>query len=609
MTKLEDRLRQDLPALADVIMEEQTAQPFETAGGIAGGPGLVVELSPQPARTKRRWPVVALAAATVAVIVGVAALMADTSDDTEVTTVESPTVESPAVESPTVESPTVESPAVESPTVESPTVESPAVESPTVESPTVDPVAPLPAAGSEAEGLAPEELSTAPVLRWTEIDPPFDGGYGLESVGDGRILARVPGEDGRRVLVTDNGVDWTELPLPEGIDPAHVDISGERWVVTEYDLDADAGDSRASTKRVVFSDDRASTWNELLVEVPVAAGPAAPYVMERSAVMAALASGERILIVVAGRTEFDMVALLLDQGLISTEESFSVLRWGDGAVTIEPISPDDLEYEGIAVSYETLGLTDDQLAVLEHPLGDGRIWIFISDGSIVELAAEYDGWGAVGAATADRFALLIEGPQDRFITSDDGRAWREIPMDPSFVYPPARIGVDDEGGFWVSPWVARAASYVKTLRPGEDPATEAILRGIHLDAGVVAGPAGLAATARTSFLDATAMGSFDPDATPDRDAVEESLGPEATWVGWSPDGTEWEWQTMADAFGSRGGWALAELAVGRDFVLARVMGSDLPPEITEVVRPQVGSLTRGQATDTHPERWFIASVP
>lgn len=291
----------------------------------------------------------------------------------------------------------------------------------------------------------------------------------------------------------------------------------------------------------------------------------------------------------------------------------AVLRWGDGAVTVEPTSPDDLEYEGIAISYETLGLTDDQVAVLEHPFGDARIWIFISDGSTVELAAEYEGWDAVGAATADRFALLIEGLQDRFITSDDGRAWREIPVDPSLVYAPAPIGVDDEGGFWVTPWISSAASYatsyVETLRPGEDPATVASLRGIHLDAGLVVGPAGLAATARTSFLDATAMGSFDPEATLDSDTVEESLGPEATWVGWSPDGTEWEWQTMADAFGSRGGWAWAELAVGRDFVLARVMGSDLPPEITEVARPQVGSLTRSQATDPQTERWFIAGVP
>ena len=564
MTKLEDRLRQDLPALADVIMEDPTAQPEKAASATADGPGLLVELSPQPARTKRRWPAVALAAAAVAAVVGVVALLADTADDIDTTTVGFPTV---------------------------------------------DPAAPLPAAGSEAEGLALEELSTAPVLRWTEIDPPFGSSYGLESVGDGRILTRVPGEAGRQVLVTANGVDWTELPLPEGIDPAHVDISGERWLVTEYDLDAGAGDSRESTKRVLFSDDRGATWNELLVDVPVAPGPAAPYVMERSTVMAALAAGERIVIVVAGRVEFDIAALLRDQGLISIEDSFSVLRWGDGAVTIEPSGPDDLEYEGTVVDYEALGLTDDQVAVLEDPFDDARIWIFTSDGSTVEMTAEYKGWNAVGAATADRFALLIEGPQDRFITSYDGRVWREVSMDPSFVYPPAPIGVDEEGGFWVTPWIARAASYVKTLRPGEDPATVAILRGVNLDAGLVVGPAGLAATARTTFLDATNMGSFDADATRDDDTGMESFGPEATWVGWSPDGTEWEWQAMADAFGTRGAWAWAELAVGHDFVLARVGGSDRPPEITEVVHPQVGSLTRSQATDAQPERWFIASVP
>ena len=177
------------------------------------------------------------------------------------------------------------------------------------------------------------------------------------------------------------------------------------------------------------------------------------------------------------------------------------------------------------------------------------------------------------------------------------------------MYPPAPIGVDEEGRFWVTPWIAGAASYVKTLRPGEDPATEAILRGVNLDAGLVVGPAGLAATARTTFLDATNMASFDADATRDDDTGMESFGPEATWVGWSPDGTEWEWQTMADAFGSRGAWAWAELAVGHDFVLARVGASDRPPEITEVVHPQVGSLTRSQANDAQPDRWFIASVP
>ena len=264
------------------------------------------------------------------------------------------------------------------------------------------------------------------------------------------------------------------------------------------------------------------------------------------------------------------------------------------------------------VSYETLGLTDDQVAVLEHPFGDGRMWVFTSDGSTVELAAEYKGWDAVGAATAERFALLIEGPEDRFIESYDGQTWREIDIDPSFEYPPALLGTDDEGAIWVASRSYAAGSYVETFRPGEDAATAAILRGLSLDAGLVVGPAGLASTARTMFVDAfdaTNMESYDLDASRDGDAVEESFGPEATWVGWSLDGIEWEWQTMADAFGSRGAWAWADLAVGRDFVLARVEVSDHPPEITEVVYPQIGSLTHSRAIDMQPERWFIANVP
>ena len=562
MTKLEDRLRQDLPVLADLLMEDQTPQSEQTSAPMVDSPGSVVEL--RPAHRRRGLSAAALAAAAVVVIVAVVAFLATTADDKGVVIVESPAAA---------------------------------------------PAAPSSDASDEAEGLTSEGLATEPVLQWIEIDPPFEEVYGLQSVGDGRILARVRDGSGERAVVTTNGTDWAELPTPGGIRPGHIDISGDRWLVAEYDLDADAGDSRDSLKRVFFSDDRGATWNGLLVEVPVAAGLAAPYVMERSTVMEALASGERLVIVVAVRTEFDMVSLLLDQGLISTEEWYSVLRWGDGVVTIEPTDPDDPGHERIEVSYETLGLTDDQLAVLEHPFGDARIWVFTSDGSSMELAAEYQGWAAVGTAAADRFALLIEGPQDRFITSYDGRVWQEVHLDPAFVYPPAPMGVDDDGAIWVAVRIARAASYVKTLRHDEDPATEAILSGLNLDWGLVVGPAGLAATARTTFRDAANMEFLDADRTRGSDTVEESFGPEATLVGWSPDGTEWEWQTLADAFGSRGGWAWAELAVGRDFVLARVGGSDRPPEITEVAHPQVGSLTRSQATDTQHERWFIASVP
>ena len=78
-------------------------------------------------------------------------------------------------------------------------------------------------------------------------------------------------------------------------------------------------------------------------------------------------------------------------------------------------------------------------------------------------------------------------------------------------------------------------------------------------------------------------------------------GPQETWVGWSADGAEWEWQTAAAAFGTEaapsrvgadagGGMIIGgpptsfRFAVGGDFVLAYVSVSG------------------------EPSRWFIARI-
>ena len=96
MTTLEDRLRQDLPALADLLMEDQATQPQEAVqpeeavGAIADGPSLVVEFGARPAHRRRRWPAVVAAAAAVAAVAGIVALVITTSDRTEVTTTEVP---------------------------------------------------------------------------------------------------------------------------------------------------------------------------------------------------------------------------------------------------------------------------------------------------------------------------------------------------------------------------------------------------------------------------------------------------------------------------------------------------------------------------------------
>ena len=84
-----------------------------------------------------------------------------------------------------------------------------------------------------------------------------------------------------------------------------------------------------------------------------------------------------------------------------------------------------------------------------------------------------------------------------------------------------------------------------------------------------------------------------------------------TWVGWSADGAEWGWQTAAEAFGvDIGDDVWAQLAVGEDFVLARV-------DAVETASPVANSGLDGSdqassellARRTQPPRWFIARVP
>ena len=113
----------------------------------------------------------------------------------------------------------------------------------------------------DIEGPTPEELSTGPRLQWTEIDPGIADLVQIESVGDGRIIARSwRGTDTpdnayatQQIVVTTNGTDWTELPMPEGIVADRIDISGHRWLVAG----AEAGSDPFSRTpgRAFFSDD------------------------------------------------------------------------------------------------------------------------------------------------------------------------------------------------------------------------------------------------------------------------------------------------------------------------------------------------------------------
>ena len=75
------------------------------------------------------------------------------------------------------------------------------------------------------------------------------------------------------------------------------------------------------------------------------------------------------------------------------------------------------------------------------------------------------------------------------------------------------------------------------------------------------------------------------------------------WVGWSTDGSEWGWQSIADAFDLCEARTDISLAVGRDFVIALAHNFDPPPSIPN------NSDDEHQAQTSGVHQWFIARVP
>jgi len=87
-----------------------------------------------------------------------------------------------------------------------------------------------------------------------------------------------------------------------------------------------------------------------------------------------------------------------------------------------------------------------------------------------------------------------------------------------------------------------------------------------------------------------------------RDASDSPFG--EMWIGWSADGTNWGWQTVAEAFGLGDAEATATVAVGEDFVIASVQVLDV------LGSDSSDSGSDGMATwSSGTSRWFIARVP
>lgn len=366
----------------------------------------------------------------------------------------------------------------------------------------------------EPQRPTPEELSTGPVLEWAEYEPGIAGLSILQSVGDGRVLAWVapfaaqdygggPDQVTVPVFVTSNGIDWTEVPMPDGVKPHQVDLSGERWLVAGLDSGSDLlgyWPSGPTSSRAFFSDDEGTTWTELHIDLPASPAPSSRWLEQQSVVMAALVSGTRIVLGTVSYETLDAGALLEDRGLLPDGRHVAV--WGatagDKAVftLFDPPDPDDLwaddwsgNAETLEVSIEELGLTAEEQAAL-HGLENSRISILSSDGSTMELTAQPDGNAVTGFATGRGFELTIFGERDLLVlTSADGLTWSE--QQSSWEdHSSSTAGSGDTVWRIVS---GRSDGFsVQRGDDGQTPATVATFEGLAPAGEPVAGPAGVA---------------------------------------------------------------------------------------------------------------------
>ena len=432
--------------------------------------------------------------------------------------------------------------------------------------------------------VAPDEVSTpddasASALTWSEHDASDQFGpdlldvYQVETVGDGRVFARAWGDAGSQIIISEVVGDWTKVAIPTGVSLDHIDISGDRWLLAGLDTSGPLATIGPDNTDVAFySDDQGANWSELTINLPSE---------EQSSIVMALASGQHMVVVtkiVPDRTELldNVSALIAAQGLVPDEDSVESWSLQGNTVTFSTEGSSDTQ------SFE---INDDELSELNRNRAQGneRVRVYSSDGSPAKLTAEYESRHTTGFSNAEGFYIALTTPTDELLlTSPDGVTWTETSIDNASGFAAGLRTATRVDEWFVGGYDGELR--IKSLDQLGDPdLTTATMAGMQQLISLDVGPAGMVAAAFPTQV--------------------ESGQPEAQ-VGWSIDGTNWQWQTPSDAFGIAQGQASSEglgisqasveLAVGTDFILAHVMG------FAPVVESDV--------LEAQPPRWFMATV-
>ena len=521
--------------------------------------------------------------------------------------------------------------------------------------PAAPPVAALPTATSSApesrdeSAITPEDVSTGPVLEWTEFDPGLDGFRVLETIGDGRVLAT--GADGDEFLLTANGRDWTPIPTPTGFFFNIVNLSGSRWLIAGFESipTSDGGeeeDSPLPKQRIFFSDDQGANWTELetgdLVPQPEASTTPNDFWL----ITSALTLGERMVIAVVSQS--------IEPELGGEETSASSRIFAsDGGAFEQVVTYDGVIVQGGHSDSNGFSLSLFRGDAYEGPLREALLtspdgWEWQETplhplnssfaGGAFRSQSRYDGseWSIVLAgdelilqridnegASATVAALRDVAPSD-FAVGPSGLAMlaspRSVAVDFDFSMPSGRIAKDGyelrynepKGGITLWDLDGDAPVYVLSPEEVESETPPAGIRGSeqtieaeNMDEVVLIFEDPDTGADLVSFTLGDIMSALDFEPSAAFELPEEVEEPER-WVGWSTDGVNWGWQTLSDAFGiqlSEQEIPLTQLAVGNGFVVATTHGVS-PVEPSTTTTDGQGD---GDGYNFGP-RWFIATV-
>lgn len=466
---------------------------------------------------------------------------------------------------------------------------------------------------------------------WTEFVPDF-GEFKdfqhFETTGSGPILRRLyRGPDVPiRLAMTTDGVDWSELRLPDGFHvadlssdaDASIDIAGDRWVAFGWDVTRAPHENVG--REVWFSDDEGSSWTQATIEVPSRSEPLPPYAIEESAVLEALAWGDRLVVVVRTSTRLDLEALLTDRGLMPAGQLLNFWapsRRGFTLTFVEELPADDepgrrgrarWRQHKQEMSHEDLALSAPQ-AELVRKRQDTVIRIYSGDGPSLPLRAEYERWAykVTGVASAEGIVLATQGDRDALLTSTDGIEWSEQPLGTVELW-----ATGGDGALWAAARSRRGTRIDRIAHHGRT--TAAFLEDASNLCNFAAGPAGVVVAALTGDSARKEPGLMRTKVRKaGRTYTQSGHGDyraDEVWVGWSPDGEAWGWQPASEAFGVDPRRRVSvRMAVGDDFVIAEVSdyGYRLGTPLEGVRGPDAG-LAAGWHAVALPHHTYIARV-